>query len=214
MRVDVALLPAQRHSLEDSVCIVVDLLRASSTIVTLLGMGAREIVPAAGVKAARELRASLPGSLLSGETGGLPPPGFDYGNSPSEFQEVDLRGRSVILATSNGTRILNQVAAAPLVLVGALLNCSAVAQAAAREAERLGLGVCIICCGAHGGSVFALEDAIGAGAIVAALADRQADLPAAVLSDGAQAALAIYQRHAEDLASAIASSSHAGDLVE
>jgi len=205
--INVALLPAQRHELRGRVCIVVDLLRASSSIATILARGAREVVPAAGIEEARRLHSQHPGYLLCGEQGGLPPEGFDYGNSPSEFARIDLAGRSIILATSNGTRILSQAAAASRVLVGGLLNRSAVATAAAA----FGGEITIVCAGAYEGQVFALEDAISAGAIVQRLLELT---PAASLSDGARAALAIFESARPDLPSAIAACSHAQDLVE
>src|SRR5207247_5883456 len=85
MRIDVALLPGQEFENSGSVCIVVDVLRASSSIVTLLECGARPVVAAGNIEEARSLHQRLPSYLLCGERGGLPPVGFDYGNSPAEF---------------------------------------------------------------------------------------------------------------------------------
>jgi len=118
MKIDVALLPGQRFDPERSVCVVVDVLRASSSIVTLLERGATHVVAAKDTNEARQLHQRLPDHLLCGEEHGLPPEGFDYGNSPSEFSRLDLSGRPVILATSNGTRILAALADAPVLLVG------------------------------------------------------------------------------------------------
>ena len=207
MDIEVALLPAQRHTLEGRVCIVVDLLRASSSIAAILSRGAREVVPAAGIEEARHLHKKHPAYLLCGEQGGLPPAGFDFGNSPSEFARSDLAGRSIILATSNGTRILAQAAAASSVLVGTLLNRAAVAMAA----RGLGAAITIIAAGAYEGQVFALEDAIGAGAIVQRLLELE---PAASLNDGARAALACFEAARGDLPAAIAACAHARDLAE
>jgi 2-phosphosulfolactate phosphatase len=171
--VDVALLPGQRFDPAANVCIVVDVLRASSSIVTLLERGCPEVVPASDVDEARGLAKRLPGHILCGEVGGLPPPGFSYGNSPVEFSRTDLAGKPVILATSNGTRVLDALAAdSAAVMVGCLLNRTAVANAALQIARERGLGVAIICSAASSGKAFVLEDALGAGAIAhAALAD-------------------------------------------
>src|SRR6266542_482613 len=122
MRIDVALLPGQEFDRSRSVCVVVDVLRASSSIVTLLEGGARPVIAAGSIDDARTLRERLPAYLLCGEAGGLPPEGFDYGNSPAEFSRLRVQRKGAILATSNGTRLLASLAAAPAVLVGCLLN--------------------------------------------------------------------------------------------
>lgn len=147
------------------VCIVVDVLRASSTIVTLLERGCLRVVAAAHVDEARALKDRLPGHLLCGESGGLPPEGFDYGNSPVEFSCLDLAGKSAILATTNGTRALAEVAdTAAAVLVGCLLNLTAVVEAAQRLAGELGATITIAPAGDAGSSE---EDFAVARAIVA-----------------------------------------------
>jgi 2-phosphosulfolactate phosphatase len=165
MRIDLAL-PGHPFDAGNSVCIVVDVLRASSTIVTLLERGCERVVAAADVAEARRLHARLPDHLLCGEAGGLPPAGFDYGNSPAEFSRLDLGGRSAILATTNGTRALAEVAHdAKAVLVGCLLNRTAVANAALRLADEPGADITIVCAGDEGSPG---EDLAGAHAIVAA----------------------------------------------
>jgi 2-phosphosulfolactate phosphatase len=85
MQIDVALLPGQRFDAAASVCVIVDVLRASSSIVTLLERGAGSVIAASDIEAARALSEKLPGYVLCGEKDGLPPEGFAYGNSPSEF---------------------------------------------------------------------------------------------------------------------------------
>ncbi len=135
------------------VCIVVDVLRASSTIVTMLERGCRRVVAAAHIDEARELKQRLPGHLLCGEAGGLPPEDFDHGNSPAEFSRLDLAGESAILATTNGTKALAEVAdTAASVLVGCLLNLTAVVGAAVRLADELGATVTIAPAGDAGSS--------------------------------------------------------------
>ena len=135
MRLDVAFLPRLLRRPESSVCLLIDVLRASSSIVTLFARGAEEVVVAGSTAAARRIAAAEPGRyLLCGEVFGLAPPGFDYGNSPSEFAELDMRGRRIILSTTNGTKALRRLAASPVVIVGALLN----ATAAVRDPPRRG----------------------------------------------------------------------------
>ncbi len=211
MRLDVALLPDKALDLSRSVCVVVDVLRASSSIVTLLSRGVSPVVVAASIEDALELSGRLPGYLLCGEKDGLPPPGFEYGNSPSEFSKLDLAGASAILATSNGTRILAALAEAPAVLVGCLLNRTAAARAALRIASERGLDIAIICSAAHGGSTFVLEDALGAAAIADAALLLNASLEA---SDAARFARSAFTTAARDIAAAVTSAYHARELIE
>ena len=139
MKIDAALLPHQWFDQPHSVCVLVDVLRASSSIVTLFERGCTRVLAAANIEEARELGHRFPDHLLCGEKNGLPPEGFHYGNSPAEFSKLDLSGRSAVLATSNGTRVLAALAEAPTVLVGCLLNRTAVARAAVEIAWRDGL---------------------------------------------------------------------------
>src|SRR5574341_1488471 len=210
MRIDVALLPGQRFDAARSVCVVVDVLRASSSIVTLLECGASSVIAAGDIAPARALGEGLPGYVLCGEKDGLPPKGFAYGNSPSEFSRLDFSGKSVILATSNGTKILAALAEAPALLVGSLLNRSAAAKAAVSIARELRVDIAVVCSAAYGGATFVLEDALGAGAIVDA-ALRLPDPPVAL--DAARFARDAFLA-AGDTAAAVASAYHAADLVD
>lgn len=187
------------------------MLRASSSIVTLLDRGASHVVAAKDTTEARRLRERLPDHLLCGEEHGLPPQGFDYGNPPSEFSRLDLSGKPVILATSNGTRILAALADAPALLVGCLLNRTAVAEAAVRTAHELEVDIAVVCSAAYGGSVFVLEDALGAGAIVDA-ALRLSDPPEP--RDAARFARDAFEVASRDLPAAVRSAYHAQELVE
>jgi 2-phosphosulfolactate phosphatase len=212
LTVNVALLPGQHFDPARSVCVVVDVLRASSSIVTLIARGCPEVVPAASVDDARRLGRALPGHILCGEAGGLPPPGFAYGNSPVEFSKIDFAARPVILATSNGTRVLSAVAAdAQAVLVGCLLNRTAAARAALDLARSRDLEITIVCSAAHGGSTFVLEDALGAGAIAGALASLE---PGIALSDSARFARDAFSVATRDIAAAVRSAYHAQELVD
>jgi 2-phosphosulfolactate phosphatase len=210
MQIDVALLPGQKFDPGRCVCVVVDVLRACSSIVTLLERGAESIVAAGDIEDARALARRLPGYVLCGEKDGLPPQGFAYGNSPSEFSRLAFAGRSVILATSNGTRILAALDEAPALLVGCILNRTAAARAAASIARERGLDITVVCSAAYGGSTFVLEDALGAGAIVDA-ALRLPGPPRAL--DAARFARDAFLA-AGDIGEAVRSAYHAADLVE
>ena len=191
---------------------VVDVLRASSSIVTLLERGCEVVVAAKDIAEARKLHRAAPAYLLCGETDGLPPEGFDYGNSPVEFSRLELAGKSAVLATSNGTRVLAALAAdAPAVLVGCLLNRAAVARAALAIAAERGFDVTVVCSAAYGGSVFVLEDALGAGAIVdAALAID----PGLIPGDAARFARDAFAMSQAHIGEAVHSAYHAQELVD
>ncbi len=224
MRIDVALVPAEARRWTNTVCIVLDELRASSTIVTLLEGGATAVIPAASLAEARRIARQLgPAALLAGEHRVVRAPGFDLGNSPAEVRAADVAGRTAVLATRNGTAVLRSLPAGTPVLIGCLLNATAVARAAyarAREAE-FDLGV--VCAGRRG--AFAVDDAIAAGCLLesvlaaagvsdAALAtiDGREDLRAArepalapALTDAARAALQLW-RSTPDVAAAFRAS--------
>jgi 2-phosphosulfolactate phosphatase len=161
-----------------SVGIVVDVLRATSTIAQALASGYRRVLCCAEIEEARALRAELPDAIVGGERTAVRIPGFDVGASPREFLEP--RAETLILTTTNGTRaILAAAAACEEVLLGSLLNLGAVAAAARRrEAD-----VEIVCAGFQGS--FALDDAYCAGRIVQRLDGARSDaaIAAALIVD-------------------------------
>jgi 2-phosphosulfolactate phosphatase len=155
MPVDVAFTPGE--AAPASVGIVVDVLRATSTIAQALASGYERVLCCAEIDEARALRAELPDSVLGGERQAVRVEGFDVGASPREF--LVARARNLILSTTNGTRaILETGRRSDRVLLGSLLNLSAVARAAEGE------DVVIVCAGFQGG--FALDDVYCAGRIV------------------------------------------------
>jgi 2-phosphosulfolactate phosphatase len=166
MRVHVAFTPAE--TVRAPVAVVVDVLRATSTIVQALASGYRRVLCCAEIDEARKLRERLGEGVLAGERLAQAIPGFDLGNSPAEF--VEPRGETVILTTTNGTRaIVAAAAGAETVLVGSLLNLAAVADAV-REA---GADVEVVCAGVDGR--FTLDDAYCAGRIAALLGGERSD---------------------------------------
>ncbi len=162
---EVALLPSR--DLGDTVCVVFDVLRATSTILTALNNGARRVWPVADIAEARALRESrLPDALLGGERGGQRIDGFDLGNSPREYTAATVAGRDLIMTTTNGTVALRACASSGEVHVGSLLNLDALAarlQRTATPETRL----LLVCAGS--GRRFSLEDALAAGALLSRL---------------------------------------------
>ena len=155
MAVDVAFTPGA--AAPAAVGVVVDVLRATSTIAQALASGYERVLCAAEIDEARALRASLPDSLLGGERKAVRVEGFDVGASPREFLEA--RASTLILSTTNGTRaILETAERCERVVLGSLLNLSAVAAAVGGDDS------VVVCAGFQGG--FALDDVYCAGRIV------------------------------------------------
>ncbi len=92
-----------RTDIKSSVCAVIDVIRATSTIAALFGSGVQSIIIAPTIEIAYNLKDVFPERLLCGESAGIAPEGFDYGNSPLEFSRIELPGREVIIKTTNGT---------------------------------------------------------------------------------------------------------------
>jgi 2-phosphosulfolactate phosphatase len=200
---DVALWPGESPRQPADLVVVVDLFRATTTIATLFSRGLRRLTVCAEIALARERRDET-GALLFGEVRGLPPGDFDYGNSPVEAAGLELAGKEAILFTTNGTGALVASASGSRVIAGALANITAVAAEAARwDAVR------VVCAGNDGGRRAALEDALAAGAITSAIADRS---PGCLLSDNAVLVTAACA--GTDVRTAILASHHALALRE
>jgi 2-phosphosulfolactate phosphatase len=164
----VSLVPRLLRDPESHVVAVVDVLRASSSLVTMFEQGLTRALIPDSLRDARSL-ALRECSLLCGEAKSVPLAGFDFGNSPSEFAQAPLRGKSAVLWTTNGTRAIGAVAAAPFVIVAAFTNRRAAALRLVREAERRELDIAIVCAGLERGQLFSLEDNVAAGGIVEAV---------------------------------------------
>jgi 2-phosphosulfolactate phosphatase len=179
VRVHVAFTPAEATRVPTG--IVVDVLRATSTIVQALESGYRRVFCCAEIEEARALHDELGDSVLAGERWAGSIPGFDLGNSPQDFLEPS--GETVVLTTTNGTRaIVTAAVDCDDVLIGSLLNLEAVAAAALERGE----DVEIVCAGVNGG--FTLDDAYCAG--------RIAELLDGERSDAAEAAVRIARSFA------------------
>lgn len=182
-------------SLPGGLAVVVDILRASTTIVHSLAAGCRAIFPAAEIDEARRLADSLPAGkvLLAGERGGLPVSGFDLGNSPAEFTPERCAGLDLVLTTTNGTRALLGALDADRILVGAFVNFSALCEQVVQDRRPLHL----ICAGSEGQVV--LEDVLFAGAVVEAL---RAELEVS-LDDSSRLAWDAFENHGRALEGAL-----------
>jgi 2-phosphosulfolactate phosphatase len=165
-QLDVYLLPdlAEPASLAGRTVVVIDVLRATTTIVHALAAGAREVVPCLEVDEARQVAARLGGgAVLGGERRGVAIAGFDLGNSPAEYTQERVGGKTVVFTTTNGTRAMQRCKLAGRVLLGAFVNFSAVCRELAGSNS-----VALVCAGTDGHVT--REDTLLAGAIVDDLA--------------------------------------------
>ncbi len=177
MRLTVQLTPRARD-IGPRVCVVViDVLRASTTLTVALDHGAARVVPAATPEEAFALRAGLPGAVLCGEREARMVPGFDLGNSPFEYTAARVGGRPLVFASTNGSMALRAAASARRRVLAAFINLHAVVEQLTGERE-----VVLLCAGKLGG--FALEDAACAGLLCERLSGRGATLagPSAALA--------------------------------
>ncbi|MBI2526690.1 MAG: 2-phosphosulfolactate phosphatase [Candidatus Rokubacteria bacterium] len=166
MHLHVALSPAEFAGLDLSgrAAVVVDVMRATTTVIAACAAGCRRVIPVPDAAAAwAQLGAGgrPPGEvLLAGERGGDPIVGFDLGNSPLEYTAERVRGRTLVLTTTNGTAAILAARGAAAVAVAALTNVEAVA----RWALGQGRDATVLCAGEQG--AFSLEDAVCAGILV------------------------------------------------
>ena len=172
MKIEVILTPAElpalaRRDLRDAVCVVFDVLRATSTFVTALHNGAKAVIPVSEIAEALAIRQKQPDVLLGGErnsmriragqAGGID---FDFGNSPREYTPEKVRGKTIVSTTTNGTRALRACAGAKTILAASFLNLTATARfiQQLRPAQ-----IVLICAGTH--ENMADEDVLAAGAL-------------------------------------------------
>jgi 2-phosphosulfolactate phosphatase len=158
-RLSLALLPSEAALLSADCYIVVDALRATTTLATIFSRGALDLWVADEMGLAREL-AVQHDAVLVGEVGGLRPDGFTFGNSPAEIEEHGHPIERAVMFTTNGTRALCSAAQRGVTFAGALVNASAVASAVQGFAH-----VALVCAGESGGQRFALEDFAAAAAV-------------------------------------------------
>jgi 2-phosphosulfolactate phosphatase len=196
---EICFAPAQWRTLNAehlraSACVVIDVIRATSTIVTALAHGAG-IQAVASLDEAFALKAQNPGVLLAGERGGQALPGFDLGNSPADFTTARVQGRRIILTTTNGTQALAACREARTVVTASFLNLEAVA---ARLRE-VGPPWIIVCAGCDG--EFGVDDAVVAGALAEAL-------------DQDHALVSLYRSVRRDLTETLLSSAAGRELLK
>ncbi len=175
----------------NNVYIVIDVIRATTTLSVMLDQGTTRILVASTVEEAREAAQKIPGRLLCGERNVQPVPGFDYGNSPVQFSQVDLTGRELIMTTTNGTRAFYACPPDATRLAGSFYNAEAVALKALDMAKEKGGDIHLVCAGEL--DYFALDDAVCAGYIALELHRLQGEVLPLELHESVLAAIALFQ---------------------
>ena len=209
MRIDVYFTPGElQRGLNGRVAAVVDVLRATSTIVEAMANGARSVFPTATVEDAVRLAQSLGRSevLLCGERRSRPIEGFDLGNSPLEFTRDIVADKHVVMATTNGTPALLTGGTADQCVVASFLNI----QAAANRLIPAALPIVITCAGREGR--FSMDDALCAGALVRYLRTSRPERTR--MNDAALAAAALEKRYRRHMTSAISRTSSARQIID
>jgi 2-phosphosulfolactate phosphatase len=193
-----------RRDLRETVCVVFDVLRATSTMITALANGAKAIYPVSEIGEALELRQRDPEILLAGEREGFrieasaaSGAAFDFGNSPREFTSDRVSGRTIATTTTNGTRALRSCVEgrARLIHASAFLNLNATAELLLREKPE---NLLLVCSGTHDQA--AGEDILAAGALVDLLWQAYGK---GTVSDSALIAHQFYQLEAKGIQAAM-----------
>ena len=202
-KVDICFTPKliHQHELEGKIVVVVDILRATSCMVTAMANGIDEIVPVSTLEECKAMKGL--GYKIAAERNGKKASGFDIGNSPFEYLKEGMKGQKVAVTTTNGTLAIHKSLMADQVLIGAFLNIQSVADHLMQELK----DVVIVCAGWKG--KFNLEDTLFAGALCQLIESKfEFD------GDSPVAAVAMYQQMGDDLAGALQSSAHAKRLAK
>jgi 2-phosphosulfolactate phosphatase len=204
-QIDAVALPdhLSEDQLTGKIAVVIDILRATTTIVEALDNGARSVVPVASVDGARVMAHDRTGALLCGERGGVKPEGFSLGNSPLEYTPDVVDGVDCVLTTTNGTRALHMATQADEILVGSITNADALCDRLRQDSR----DVVLVCSGTDGRVSF--EDCLGAGLIVDRLGYQASD-SAAMMFHAMEGAIERFG----GLRYAVQSSFHAKRLIE
>jgi 2-phosphosulfolactate phosphatase len=213
MRVDVLFTPAGLNpgEVQGRTVFVIDILRATTTMCAALSHGAKAIIPVASTEEALRLAQTIGSTdvLLAGEQNCVKIPGFQLGNSPLEMTETTVRGKTIIVTTSNGTNALLACQGAGAVYPAAAVNLTVAAEKA-REVLHTDHHILVVCAGRSG--AFSLDDGYCAGRLLAAiLGDRK---PRRGLNDAALACLDLVRRYGDNWERPLAYSRAGRELIK
>ncbi|HHY45471.1 MAG TPA: 2-phosphosulfolactate phosphatase [Firmicutes bacterium] len=204
--------PVVPGGLAGGAAVVIDVLRATSSISTAISSGCRGVIPAESKDEALALKKSHPEALLGGEIASKKIEGFDLGNSPADYSPEAVSGKEVIMSTSNGTKavLAAQRGGAEPILIASFLNLSAVARRVWHEMSGRRKNLTVICSGSRGKP--SLEDFACAGAItkaVIALAGKGQVSP----DETAKKAVEVFESYRGNTLEILRASPHGQDLI-
>ena len=209
MHIDIQFLPfsPDPSTFSRRTIVVIDILRATSVIIHAISQGALEIIPVATVEEAFQLAKNFPQgtTLLGGERGSKKIEGFDLGNSPREYIAEKVKGKRVILTTTNGTKAFHSVSSGRGVIAGSFFNIGAIG------GRRLDLGQDLLIFPSGDEGRFSLEDTVCGGMLIDQV--TKTVKKSIALTDAAQSAHILYQRFENNLIEAFHVSCHGKDLV-
>lgn len=197
----------QEEDVRGKTVVMVDVLRASSTMVTALQNGAKGVIAVEDMDDASKISHNLDAKsfLLSGEKDGITIEGYDLGNSPLEHTQEVVKGKTIILNTTNGTKAIRRCSLADRIIIGSFLNLDRTVD----YLRQLEEDVVLVCAGWRGR--LSLEDLLCAGNIIYELCSGQ--LPADA-RDGAKVALGLYEKFGDDIENNIKASNYAVRLKD
>jgi 2-phosphosulfolactate phosphatase len=143
----------------DTITVVIDVFRATSTIIAALHNGAHSVIPVSSVKECIQIGRDLPNSITAGERDGKVADGLNYGNSPSEYPKSFVEGKILVLTTTNGTRLLHMIQNAHSIVIGSFSNLNAISEFLIKQNRNV-----LLAC-ASWKDRFNLEDSLFAGAV-------------------------------------------------
>lgn len=209
MKINVILSPANVEEINftNKNTIVIDVLRATSTIVTALMNGAKEIIPVNSVEFAMKASTSMFGgqTLLAGERNTKKIDGFNLGNSPLEFTSENINGKAIILFTTNGSKAVVKAKYSKNLWIASFLNLSSISN----HLIELNEDVEILCSGRN--QVFSLEDTICAGKIILEMQNIKEDIE---LTDSSKAATTLAKSLGKNIKKMLMESEHGKILIE
>ncbi len=210
MKIEVFFSPSQIDDLfmRDKNVVVIDVLRASSTVITALNNGAKEIIPVNTIESAVKVSGNLFGDVVlrGGERNGKIIEGFNLSNSPLEYTEEAVKNKSIIFCTSNGAPAMWKARYAKNLLIAGFINMSATV----KRITELKDDVYILCAGKH--TQFCLEDTVCAGMIIKELMDgKNSEFE---FNDSASAAYTLYKNASKNLLKMARTCDHGKFLIE
>lgn len=198
----------QPDVIKERLAVIIDVLRASTSIITALANGCEGIIPTSEIEEAKRIakKFSPHSVLLAGERNEMPIPGFDLSNSPLEYTANRVAGKKIIFTSNNGSKLFDYISFAQKTVVAGFVNVTMLSDFIVQNRS----DIVILCAGKN--EQFGMEDAVCGGMIIDKIAN--ATTSSLILNDGAMAAQTLYQCHARNITAMLYQTSHGKRLIE